>query len=84
MKKSVFMMMAVAGVLFASCASKKELANCQTENKSLTESLQAAKEDLAGNPRHYLRTERFDLAHSGQVHHYPETCDLPGKAEKDC
>jgi chemotaxis protein MotB len=48
MKKSVFMMMAVAGVLFASCASKKELANCQTENKSLTESLQAAKEDLAG------------------------------------
>ena len=41
-------MMAVAGVLFASCASKKELANCQTENKSLTESLQAAKEDLAG------------------------------------
>lgn len=42
------MMMAVAGVLFASCASKKELANCQTENKSLTESLQAAKEDLAG------------------------------------
>ena len=42
------MMMAVAGVLFASCASKKDLANCQTENKSLTESLQAAKEDLAG------------------------------------
>ena len=31
-----------------SCASKKDLVNCQTENKSLTESLQAAKEDLAG------------------------------------
>jgi len=30
-----------------SCGSKKELINCQTENKSLTESLQAAKEDLA-------------------------------------
>ena len=47
MKKNVFVMMAVAGLLFTSCASKKELANCQTENKSLTESLQAAKEDLA-------------------------------------
>ena len=47
MKKNVFVMMAVAGVLFASCASKKELANCQTENKSLTASLQTAKEDLA-------------------------------------
>ena len=30
-----------------SCGSKKELINCQTENKTLTESLQAAKEDLA-------------------------------------
>ena len=47
MKKNVFMMMAVAGLLFASCASKKDLVNCQTENKSLTESLQSAKEDLA-------------------------------------
>ena len=42
------MMFALAGLLFASCASKKELANCQTENKSLTQSLQSAKEDLAG------------------------------------
>ena len=47
MKKNVFVMMAVAGLLFASCASKKDLVNCQTENKSLTESLQSAKEDLA-------------------------------------
>ena len=47
MKKNVFMMMAVAGLLFASCASKKDLVNCQTENKSLTESLQSAREDLA-------------------------------------
>ncbi|MBQ8712420.1 MAG: OmpA family protein [Prevotella sp.] len=47
MKKNVFVMMAVAGVLFASCASKKELVNCQTENKSLTENLQSAREDLA-------------------------------------
>jgi len=47
MKKNVFMMMAVAGILFSSCASKKQLANCQDENKSLTASLQTAKEDLA-------------------------------------
>ena len=47
MKKNVFMMMAVAGIHFSSCASKKQLANCQDENKSLTASLQTAKEDLA-------------------------------------
>ena len=48
MKKNAFMMFALAGLLFASCASKKELVNCQTENKALTESLQSTKEDLAG------------------------------------
>ena len=48
MKKNVLVVFAMAGLLFASCASKKELANCQTENKSLTENLQSAKEDLAG------------------------------------
>jgi chemotaxis protein MotB len=37
-----------AGLLMTSCASKKDLANCQTENKSLTEKLQEAREDLAG------------------------------------
>ena len=42
------MLMAVAGLMLASCGSKKELLNCQTENRSLTASLQAAKEDLAG------------------------------------
>ena len=36
-----------AGLLTTSCASKKDLVNCQTENKSLTTSLQSAKEDLA-------------------------------------
>jgi chemotaxis protein MotB len=35
------------GLLMTGCASKKDLVNCQTENKSLTESLQATKEDLA-------------------------------------
>ena len=36
-----------AGLMLTSCASKKDLVNCQTENRSLTESLQATKEDLA-------------------------------------
>ena len=39
--------LAAAGLLLTSCGSKKELVNCQTENKSLTESLMAVKEDLA-------------------------------------
>ena len=48
MKKNVLVMFALAGLLLTSCASKKELLNCQTENKSLTESLQSTREDLAG------------------------------------
>ena len=47
-KKKLFMVvLAVAALTLSSCASKKELANCQTENKSLTEKLQDAREDLA-------------------------------------
>jgi len=41
------MMALAAGLMMTSCASKKDLVNCQTENKSLTASLQSAKEDLA-------------------------------------
>ena len=47
MKKNVLFVVLVGGLLLSSCASKKDLANCQTENKSLTESLQSAREDLA-------------------------------------
>ncbi len=47
MKKNVLMMTVVAGMLFTSCASKKDLVNCQTENKSLTANLQSTKEELA-------------------------------------
>lgn len=47
MKKNVIMMALACGLILSSCASKKDLANCQTENKSLTENLQAAREDLA-------------------------------------
>ena len=48
MKKNVLFIALAAGLLMTSCASKKDLANCQTENKSLTEKLQDAREDLAG------------------------------------
>ena len=47
MKKNMIMMALAFGLLMTSCASKKDLENCQTENKSLTENLQAAREDLA-------------------------------------
>ena len=48
MKKIMIMNLAVAAMMLTSCASKKALTECQTENKSLTASLQSAKEDLAG------------------------------------
>ena len=47
MKKSIILI-AVSALLLSSCGSKKELVACQTENKSLTENLQSAREDLAG------------------------------------
>ena len=47
MKKNVLFVVLAGGLLLSSCASKKDLANCQTENKSLAESLQNAKEELA-------------------------------------
>ena len=47
MKKNVLFVVLAGGLLLSSCASKKDLLNCQTENKSLTESLQNAKEELA-------------------------------------
>ncbi|MBR0265295.1 MAG: OmpA family protein [Prevotella sp.] len=47
MKKNVFLMALAVGLMMTSCASKKDLTNCQTENKSLTEKLQDAREDLA-------------------------------------
>jgi chemotaxis protein MotB len=46
MKKSMILI-AVSALILSSCGSKKELVACQETNKSLNESLQAAKEDLA-------------------------------------
>ena len=39
--------LAAATLTLSSCASKKDLVNCQTENKALTEKLQDTREDLA-------------------------------------
>lgn len=48
-KKILFLSLAAAAMLVSSCASKKELQNCQAENKQLTTDYQAAKENLAAN-----------------------------------
>lgn len=60
-------MTAVAGLLFASCASKKDLVNCQTENKSLTEKLTAAKEDLAARTARVTSLEEQLAAQQKQL-----------------
>ena len=50
MKKTGIILALVAGCLVASsCASKKELQNCQTENKELTGQYQTTKEQLAAS-----------------------------------
>lgn len=50
MKKKVFLLTMVAGVLLiSSCASKKDLENCQNENRELTANYQNTKEELAAS-----------------------------------
>ena len=50
MNKKFFMMAVAAGCLvFGSCASKKDLENCQNENKELTRNYQDSKEQLAAS-----------------------------------
>ena len=48
MKKNVLFIAMGVALLMSSCASKKELAGCREENKTLSTSLQTTKEDLAG------------------------------------
>ena len=48
MKKNVLFFALAAALTMSSCAGKKELLSCREENKSLTNSLQSAREDLAG------------------------------------
>ena len=50
MKKNVFLLTMVAGTLLMSgCASKKDLKNCQNENRELTANYQNVKEQLAAS-----------------------------------
>ena len=49
MKKSIFMMSLVSVLLMTSCASKKDLAACQEENKALQTNYQNTKELLAAS-----------------------------------
>lgn len=49
-KRNVLTTAMFAGLLaFSSCASKKDLVNCQNENRELTGNYQTAKEDLAAS-----------------------------------
>ncbi len=47
MKTKVLMMTLAASLVMTSCVSKKDLVECQVENKSLTATLMSTKEDLA-------------------------------------
>lgn len=48
MRKTVLIMTMMTGaLLISSCASKKDLVNCQNENRELTGNYQDAKEQLA-------------------------------------
>jgi chemotaxis protein MotB len=46
-KDILFVSLLAVGMLFTSCASKKELLNCRSENQTLTSNYQDAKEQLA-------------------------------------
>jgi chemotaxis protein MotB len=63
MKRKAFVIIIGAAVLMSSCASKKELAECRTENRVLAENLQSAKEDLAGKN---ARIESLEQQIAGQ------------------
>ena len=47
MKKNVWLIALAATLVLSGCASKKDLENCQNENRELTNSYQDAKEQLA-------------------------------------
>lgn len=58
MKKNVFLLTMVAGTLLMSgCASKKDLENCQNENRELTANYQNVKEQLAASKARVVSLE---------------------------
>ena len=69
MKKSVFLLTFATGtLLLSSCASKKDLENCQNENRELTANYQQAREQLAASKtrvaslEEQLRQQKRDYA----------------------
>lgn len=57
-KRNVLTIAMFAGLLaFSSCASKKDLVNCQNENRELTGNYQTAKEDLAASKARVVALE---------------------------
>ena len=69
MKKSVFLLtFATGALLLSSCASKKDLENCQNENRELTANYQQAREQLAASKtrvaslEEQLRQQKRDYA----------------------
>ncbi len=69
MKKSVFLLTFATGALLLSgCASKKDLENCQNENRELTANYQQAREQLAASKtrvaslEEQLRQQKRDYA----------------------
>jgi len=73
MKKNVLFAALAATLVLSSCVSKKELLSCQTDNKSLTTSLQTAREDLAAkNARlesleEQLKAQKYALAEQKKI-----------------
>lgn len=58
-KRNVLTIAMFAGLLaFSSCASKKDLVNCQNENRELTGNYQTAKEDLAASKARVAALEK--------------------------
>ena len=48
-KRTLFSALAIGCLVLSSCASKKDLENCQNENRQLTSEYQTAKETIAAN-----------------------------------
>ncbi len=48
-KKTLFSALAIGCLVLSGCASKKDLENCQNENRQLTSEYQTAKETIAAN-----------------------------------
>ncbi len=48
-KRTIFSALAIGCLVLSGCASKKDLENCQNENRQLTSEYQSAKETIAAN-----------------------------------